>query len=94
MHLMSEKRENHGKIAFRCIMETVVLWGRNVLSDCFSSAQSPSLYFWNAMCISSVLVKETGREMWSLSEEGVSNCVVMGLCLGPVTSACCVIFNS
>ena len=35
------------------------------------------LYFLNAMCISSVLVKETGREMWSLSEEGVSNCVVI-----------------
>lgn len=52
------------------------------------------LYFWNVMCISSVLVKETGREMWSLSEEGVSNCVVIGLCLGPVTSACSVIFNS
>lgn len=42
---MSEKIENHRKIAFRCIMETVILWGRNALSDCSSSAQSPSAVF-------------------------------------------------
>lgn len=45
MHLMSEKIENHRKIAFRCIIKTVILWGHNALSDCSSSAQSPSAVF-------------------------------------------------
>lgn len=44
------------------------------------------LYFLNAVCISSVLVKETGHEMCPLTEEAVSNCVVITtVCLGSVT---------